>query len=73
MSPEPAPPVVDPRTPNLRVYPFCCTSAYCGRARCQGCSNEPTLRAFKAWVARAGARVENPVWCPLVYTAASGE
>ena len=54
----------------MRVYPTACTSAYCGRTTCPAdCPSLPALHEFKAWVVRTGARVMDPVWCPLVYTA----
>lgn len=52
----------------IRVYPTACTSAYCGRTECTGCPNLPALIEFKSWVARTGAVVDDPIWCPLVYT-----
>lgn len=55
--------------PMMRVYPSCCTSMYCGRIECAGCPNESILRDFKAWVAKHAAVVEDPIWCPTVYTA----
>ena len=54
---------------KIRVYPSCCTSAYCGKGNCEGCRNKPILDEFKAWVAKTKAVVEDPVWCPNVYTA----
>lgn len=59
-------PTTDPTT---RVYPSCCTSAYCGRSKCDGCRNLPILEDFKAWKERRAARAEDPIWCPNVYTA----
>lgn len=55
--------------PELRVYPACCTSAYCGRIECTGCPNLPVLNEFKAWRDRTAAVVTDEVWTPLVYTA----
>lgn len=63
------PPIIDERAPELRVYPACCTSAYCGRVDCTGCRNLSVLQDFKAWVAAHDAVVTDPIWCPLVYTA----
>lgn len=54
---------------EIRVYPAACTSAMCGRSSCDGCRNLPALQAFKAWIARTRAVVEDRIWCPLVYTA----
>lgn len=51
----------------MRVYPVCCTSAYCGRIECSGCPNEPRLLEFKAWVKRTGARPADEIWSPNVY------
>ena len=55
---------------GMRVYPIACTSMYCGTggAKCRTCPNGPALEEFKAWVQRTGARVTDPIWCPLVYT-----
>ena len=53
---------------TMRVYPICCTSAFCGRLECSGCRNWPLLTEFKAWVAHTGAKVTDPIWCPRVYT-----
>lgn len=53
---------------TLRVYPICCTSAYCGRVDCTGCPNLPILSEFKQWIASTGAVVTDPIWSPLVYT-----
>lgn len=57
----------DSKTGSTRVYPTCCTSAYCGKTDCTGCRNWPKLVEFKEWVDRTGACVEDPVWCPSVY------
>lgn len=58
---------------RVRVYPVCCTSEYCGKGSesCPTCPNFPILSEFKSWVARTGAVVTDPVWCPLVYTVPS--
>jgi len=53
---------------GIRVYPTCCTSAFCGKTECEGCKNKPILDDFKAWRDRTGAVVTDPIWCPLVYT-----
>mgnify|MGYP007063694626 CR=1 FL=1 len=57
---------------DLRVYPTCCTSAYCGRLSCEGCQNKPALDEFKAWRDRTQAERTDPTWCPTVYTAGAG-
>ena len=54
---------------KTRVYPKCCTSAFCGKIDCTGCRNKSILDEFKAWIEKTNAKVEDPVWCPLVYTA----
>lgn len=54
---------------QTRVYPVGCTSAYCGRVECTGCPRKPILDEFNAWVARTEAIVDDPIWCPTVYTA----
>ena len=56
---------------KMRVYPTCCTSAFCGRVECEGCRNKPILDEFKAWVKRTGAAKTDPIWCPTVYVATS--
>lgn len=55
-----------------RVYPICCTSAFCGRLECEGCRNKPILDEFKTWMNRVGATKPDPVWSPLVYVASTG-
>lgn len=55
------------RSENRRIYPSCCTSAFCGRIECAGCPNLPILTEFKAWVAESGAKVADEVWSPTVY------
>ena len=52
----------------MRLYPLCCTSAFCGGTDCEGCRNEPVLAEFKAWRAATRAVKQDPIWCPLVYT-----
>jgi hypothetical protein len=54
---------------TTRVYPACCTAAYCGRLECNGCPNSSILADFKAWRERTAAICEDPVWCPSVWTA----
>lgn len=54
---------------DLKVYPTNCTSAYCGKTNCGGCPRKPELDKFKAWVSDHAAIVEDPAWCPNVYTA----
>lgn len=50
-----------------RVYPSCCTSAFCGRVCCEGCDSKPVLDEFKAWVEATGAVQSDPIWCPSVW------
>jgi len=56
-------------TLETRVYPVGCTSAYCGRLKCDGCPRLPELQAFQAWKAERAAECKDPIWCPTVYTA----
>jgi len=51
------------------VYPRCCTSAYCGRIECEGCTYKKNLDAFNAWVTEHDARCVDSVWAPLLYQA----
>ena len=55
---------------NTRIYPACCTSAYCGNTSesCPTCECYPRLQEFKQWVADNNAKCVDPVWSPLVYT-----
>lgn len=48
--------------PESRVYPICCTSAYCGNfgAACSQCENKPVLDAFHSWVKRTKAKRAYP-------------
>lgn len=50
-----------------RVYPSCCTSAYCGRIECSGCRNLPVLQSFKDWCEQNNAKQADPIWSPNVY------
>lgn len=56
---------------NTRVYPSCCTSAYCGKGpeSCPACPNYPENQEFNAWRERTAAVCEDPIYCPSVYTA----
>jgi hypothetical protein len=56
---------------KTRVYPLDCTSAFCGKGpeSCPACRFYPKLKDFKDWVSMTGAVCEDPIWCPLVYTA----
>jgi len=55
--------------PEKRVFPTCCTSAYCGRTECDGCPNVSILNNFKAWREQTAAVRTDPIWCPSVWTA----
>ena len=59
---------------TTRVYPACCTSAFCGKGpeSCPACRNWPVLREFKEWVKKTDAKVTDPIWCPMVYQATRG-
>lgn len=52
-----------------RIYPICCTSAYCGGGGedCKTCPNGPALQEFKDWVQKTGAKCADEIWSPLVY------
>ena len=53
-----------------KLFPICCTSAYCGKINCPiSCKNLAELTKFKAWVEATSAIKTDPIWCPLVYTA----
>lgn len=54
---------------RVRVYPTSCTSAFCGKIDCTGCSTKPVLDEFKQWVEDNDAVVSDPIWCPTVYVA----
>lgn len=56
---------------TMRVYPTCCTSAYCGKLSdsCPTCPNKPVLDEFKRWREEHAAVCTDPIWCPSVYTA----
>ena len=57
---------------SKRVYPVACQAAYCGDpTACEGCPAFPEKAEFLQWVEGAGATVEDPIWSPTVYTAAS--
>ena len=56
-----------------RIYPSCCTSAFCGRVECSGCRNKPVLDAFKAWVRDTGAVCADEIWSPNVYVVRSAQ
>jgi len=58
----------------MRIYPSCCTSAFCGKSSksCPSCRHWPTLREFMEWVERTGAVVTDPIWCPTAYTIPGG-
>lgn len=58
-------------TPMLRVYPSCCTSAYCGKGpeSCPTCPRYPEQQEFKRWQEATAAKQTDPIWCPSVYEA----
>lgn len=51
------------------VYPTACTSAYCGRGDCAGCSRLPALLVFELWRQLYAAECADAIWCPSVYRA----
>lgn len=55
--------------PTTRLYPSCCTSAFCGRTDCTGCRYLPVLEEFKAWRERTAATRPDWIWSPSVWTA----
>jgi hypothetical protein len=59
----------DRPTKETRIYPVGCTSAFCGRIDCTGCSRAPERHAFEAWRERTHATRPDPIWCPLVWCA----
>ena len=54
-----------------RVYPTCCTSAYCGSGEpaCRTCPCMKEHDEFKQWVEDHKAIETDPVWSMGVYTA----
>lgn len=58
---------------ETRVYPMCCTSAYCGKTNCEGCRNKETLDKFNEWKDRTNAQCADPIWCPTVYVSQESE
>ncbi len=54
---------------SIRVYPACCTSAYCGKTSesCPECRCYPILQEFKQWVKDHNAKCSDPIWSPNVY------
>lgn len=53
----------------FRIYPVCCTSACCGRSRCDGCSNLPIKQDFDRWREEHAAIKPDPTWCPTYWEA----
>lgn len=51
----------EPMTEETRVYPACCTSAFCGRIDCSGCPNLPALESFQLWVRATQAKPSDAV------------
>ena len=56
--------------PEGRIYPACCTSAFCGKgpASCPACRFYPQLQQFKAWRAQTAAVQLDPIWSPTWWT-----
>lgn len=56
---------------QIRLYPQCCTSAYCGKSSssCPACPNGSVLAEFEQWVADTDATCPDRTWAPLVYRA----
>lgn len=52
-----------------RLYPFGCTSAFCGKGACpEHCVGLPELAEFERWRDAHGAVQSDPIWCPRVWT-----
>ena len=51
------------------IYPGCCQSLSCGATECGTCRNKSILDEFKQWVKDHNAVIEDPIWCPCIYTA----
>lgn len=60
---------VERKDERTRIYPICCTSAFCGKIDCDGCRNKPVLDEFKAWSERTKAVRPDWIWCPSVWEA----
>jgi len=56
---------------ETRIYPICCTSAYCGGGGddCLTCRNKKELDSFNEWVERKQAICPDKIWSPLFYEA----
>ncbi len=54
---------------EMRLYPYACTSAVCGRIEHDGCPMAKELADFRAWVAATDAYVPDPVWSPRFFVA----
>ena len=54
---------------EIRTYPACCTSAFCGRTECDGCKNLPVLTEFKEWKERTVAIRPDYIWSPTIWQA----
>jgi hypothetical protein len=54
-----------------RVYPGCCTSAFCGRGpeSCHSCVNLPIQQDFNRWRERTAAIRPDPIWSPGFWAA----
>lgn len=61
----------NPARMQTRRYPLSCISGNCGNCgdECKGCPDKERLDEFKRWVAEHAAVQEDPIWCPLYYTA----
>ncbi len=55
---------------DRRIYPQCCTSAFCGGGEdCKTCRHKEVKEEFDQWVKDRDAYNPEPIWCPLVYVA----
>ena len=61
--------VTDTKPAALRVYPSCCTSAFCGRTDCNGCKNLPVKQDFDRWRDEHAAVQPDWIWSPSVWRA----
>lgn len=75
MGSSPTSPTRNEAEMETRMYPICCTSAFCGGYgdSCRTCRNKPVLDEFKAWRERTAAVQKNPIWSRLFWTATREE
>lgn len=55
-------------TTETRIFPQCCTSAFCGETDCpESCRSLPTLKEFREWKERTKATRPDHIWSPSVW------